>query len=184
MSVTDTQMKINRKVSVLAIATLGLAGIASADTEKGRPFKVELGAYFPTFSSNGISKDTGATFAFGYNFLNKSTEKMPVNFGVELRGSAFKAKDAVDDATISISALFAYADLTAPDGKLYYGVHLGFGRGEASQGNVSVSDDNTRFLYGAHVGYNFSPTVYGVVRYTHGSQEVYRGVDVAVGYRF
>lgn len=178
-------MKINRKFSVLAIATLGLAGIASADSEKGRPFKVELGVYFPTFSVDGISKDTGATFAFGYNFLNKSADKkMPVQFGIETRGTAYKVSDATDDATISIGALFANADMTAPDGKLYYGLHLGFGRGEAKNGNVSVSDNNTRFLYGAHVGYNFSPTVYGVVRYTHGSQEAYRGVDVAVGYRF
>ncbi|KAL6968773.1 hypothetical protein U1Q18_052113 [Sarracenia purpurea var. burkii] len=43
-------------------------------------------------------------------------------------------------------------------------------RGFAGQTSPS-RDDNTRFLYGAHVGYNFSPTVYGVVRYTHGSRK-------------
>ncbi|AIE85373.1 outer membrane beta-barrel protein [Fimbriimonas ginsengisoli] len=173
------------QLSVIVVASLGLSALAAAETGKGRPFKVELGAYFPSFSEAGISKKTGATFAFGYNFKNENSDaKMPVQLGLELRGSSFKASDATDEATITISQFLANADLSSPDGKLFYGVHLGFGKGSASSGNVTVSDDKTRFVYGAHVGYNFSPTVYGIAHYTTASQEVYRGFSVAVGYRF
>jgi hypothetical protein len=177
-------MKNYYRFSILAVAALGIAAAASAQDTKPHPFKVELGAYFPTFSSPGISKDTGATFALGYTFGTNQATKSPVAVELELRGRSFRASDSTGSATLSVGEFLVNGNLSSPDGKLFYGVHLGFGRGSATSGNVTISDDNTRFIYGAQAGYNFTPQVYGIVRYSTASQEVYRGVSVGVGYRF
>jgi len=51
-------------------------------------------------------------------------------------------------------------------------------------GGITFTDDKTRIIYGAQVGYNFNPKVYGTVRYSSASEEIYRGFTVGVGFRF
>lgn len=176
-------MKQLNRISALVVVGLGLATIASAE-DKGTPWHVELGAYFPTFSIPGVSKDTGATFGLGYTFTKNGASKTPAAFGLELRGNAFRASDIGGSADVSISQFLGNVEFSTPDNKLFYGIHLGFGKASISSGNVTISDDKSRFIYGAQVGYNFSTRVYGTVRYSHCSEEGYRGVGVGVGYRF
>lgn len=167
---------------------MGFSAFAApqSTTTVEHPFKIEIGAWFPTFSESGISKKTGVSYALGYTFL-KAANGTPAAGGfleLELRGNTYTVGTPTGDADITLGQLLINANAQTSDGKLFYGLHFGAGKGEAKSGGATYSDDDTRFVYGAQVGYHFSPNVYGIVRYSTTNESLYRGVTVGVGYRF
>jgi hypothetical protein len=167
----------------LTVAALGLAAAASAQstTQIERPWKVDLGVYFPTTDINGADEKVGGTFGLGYTFLRLQNT---YDLEVELRGNAYTLDFAGGDVDVSLSQLFVNGYYRTAENPLFFGVGLGFGQGEAKLGNVTFTDDDTYFVYNLSVGYRFQPNVYGTVRYQGGSEDTFRGFSVGVGYRF
>ncbi|RYG47531.1 hypothetical protein EON79_07095 [bacterium] len=171
--------------NLLVIATALVASSALAQEGKGRPWHVDLGVYFPTFSVNGISKEVGATLGLGYSFLRPSMER-PYEAGLELRGTGFRLKGGGDKVDFSVSQISAFGRYHLKDSPVFLGLGLGYGRGSASSGNFTVTDNSSHFAYFVEAGSFVNPgrTLYAAARYTGSSEDYLRGFGVSIGYRF
>lgn len=167
----------------LITAALGLAAAASAQstTQIDRPWKVELGAYFPNTDISGVDEKVGATFGLGYSFLRLRDS---IDLEAEIRGTAYKLEGNGGEADVEISQLLLNGYYRTSNSPVFFNLGLGFGTGEIKIGNVTISDDETNFVWQAGVGYQFQPTLYGVVRYHGGEDRGFRGFSLSAGYRF
>ena len=171
-----------KNISLLT-AAFGLAAAATAQstTQIERPWKVELGLYFPNTDTSGVDEKVGGTFALGYRFLRLRDN---IDLEAEIRGTGFKLEGNGGDADVEISQFLVNGYYRTANSPVFFNLGLGFGQGDIKIGNVTLNDSSTDFVWQAGVGYQFQPNVYGVLRYHGGEDRGYRGFAVSAGYRF
>ncbi|MGV3617876.1 MAG: outer membrane beta-barrel protein [Fimbriimonas sp.] len=167
----------------LITAAFGLAGAAAAQstTQIDRPWKVELGVYFPNTGYSGADDNVGGTLAIGYSFLRF---RDTYDLEIELRGKAFDLDTNFGTADARANEILLNGYYRSAANPFFFGLGVGFGTNEIEIGNVTFNDDKAYFVYNLAAGYRFQPNVYGVVRLHGGSEEAFRGFSVGAGYRF
>jgi hypothetical protein len=166
---------------ILSVTAIALFVVAAAPAQETKPLglSVRVGAHFPTYSLNNVSKDTGLAYGLSYNFLKLDKYRIEGEyFGSTHRASAFGNRRNVNNWAFSG---VAYYDV--PMQPYYVGLGLGFGKSSVNLPGVNVSND-TQFVYTLIGGYNFNKSVFAEVRYQGSSAETLRGITVLAGYRF
>ena len=171
---------MKRKTFALLVALAALPGVASAQTlPKDDPFRVELGAYIPTFSDGG--KSVGVDVGLAYSIYRKKSFDVALAaryayFQGDVSGFDYNADLGTYGVDVRYQPkgqkFFVGGGLAAAD------IHLDLGGG--------FEGDTTKLGYSAEAGYDFTKKLYGVVRYQATTDDIrpYRGLTVGVGYRF
>jgi hypothetical protein len=170
----------NMTKQLLSLTILGVLAVsATAQQTKPIGLSARIGAYFPTYSLSGVSKDTGIAYGLSYAVYKAS------NYTVEAEyfGNTHKAKSAGVSRNLNNWAFSAVGYYNVPMQPYYVGLGLGFGKTNLNLPGVNVNT-NTQFVYTLIGGYNFTSTVFGEVRYQGSSENTLRGFTVLAGYRF
>jgi len=163
----------------LFIAALSLAAVSCFAAPGDSAWALRLGAVFPRVS-NGLSADTGGAFSVSYRVTKASD---PYSIEIESLGAAFKISDGVDSADISTSNFNVIGLYPIQGSAAYVGGSIGFGRGSASSGGVSITGD-TKAVYGLVGGYKFNKQWFGEARYVFSDVPALRGTFIMAGFRF
>ena len=171
-----------RVPALLVLAVL--SRVASAQTSRvERPFRLELGAYFPDYQGASFGNDLGVAASLGYAFARRGDLELigsvrgAVHIVTAGRGSG--SFDGPADNDLSLSSAFVDARYAPVGSRLFGGFGLGVGRARID-GFGSV----TGLLLAVEGGVDLSRSVYVAVRYGLAGPDVFRGATASVGLRF
>lgn len=162
-------------LTLLVVSAALVAGASAQSTKIDNLVRAEVGLYIPTFEGSG--NNLGVSVGGGYAFYKQN--------GFELAGVARASFFSVDSSDISLTT-FGIDGRYQPVGqKFFFGAGLGSVTGHEHVSGFG-SGDTTKLGYSAELGYDFTKSVYGVVRYQGAAAEsnAFKGVTVGVGYRF
>ena len=161
-----------------------LAAGASAQSPRiDRPFRLELGAYFPDYRGASFGNDLGVAASLGYAFARRGG----VETIVSLRGAVHVANlgggslsyRGPADGNLTLSSAFVDARYAPAGSRLFGGMGLGLGRA-----NLEGLREVTGLLLAVEGGVDLSRSVYVAVRYGLAGPDVFRGATASVGFRF
>ena len=152
-----------------------LALIASASFAQTAP-SVYAGVDVGTSKGDGDNygdRETSAGGFVGYNFNE--------NFAIE---AGYRSLYDKDGAKVRQAAFSGLAIMPLSNGFNVYG-RLGYNRlsGEVEVGNVTYKDHESKVLYGAGVGYAFTPTISGRVELQKPNSD-FTNLSVGVSFKF
>ena len=161
-----------------------LATGASAQTARvERPFRLELGAYFPDYRGASFGNDLGVSAALGYAFARRGDVELigsvrgAVHIVTAGRGSG--SYGGPEDNDLSLSSAFVDARYAPVGSHLFGGFGLGVGRAR-----IDGFRSTTGVLLAVEGGVDLSRSVYVAVRYGLAGPDVFRGATASVGLRF
>ncbi|GEM_PF-4692844 len=167
-----------QKFSALLVVSVALVGAASAQTTTKieNPFRAEVGLYIPTYS--GGDKNLGVQVGLGYSFLNFKG----LDVAAVARGSFWN--DFGSDITVQNYGVDVRYRPSEGE-KFFVGAGLNAANIDVNVGN-GLSGNTTHLGWSVEGGYDFTKSLYGVVRYNDGFGNIdgYKAVTVGVGYRF
>lgn len=159
-----------------------LVSLAGAQTV-AKPFRIELGAYFPAYRGSDFGKDLGGQVGVGYAFWGRN--------GLELSGMVRTGFHAVlfgtgefsgaSDGSLTFNAYTLEARHHEARSRFFEGLGLGYGHAEVDSPGTG---GGSGVVVGAEVGVDLTSAVFLSARYQFSDRDVLRGAMVSLGFRF
>ena len=161
-----------------------LATVASAQTPRvERPFRLELGAYFPDYRGASFGNDLGVAASLGYAFARQGDVELIGSLRgathIVTAGRGSGSFDGPEDNDLSVSSAFVDARYAPVGSRLFGGFGLGLGRAR-----IDGFGSTAGVLLAVEGGIDLSRSVYVAVRYGLAGPDVFRGATASVGFRF
>ena len=172
-----------RLLALLPLALLA-TGASAQNARVEKPFRIEVGAFFPNYRGASFGDDLGVAASLGYAFARKGNVEIlgslrsAYHLATLGGGGASGAGDGAEDNSLTLTSAFVDARYAPVGCRFFGGVGLGVGRAI-----LDDSPDHTGLLLAAEGGYSLSRSVYVAVRYQHGGPDAFRGATASLGFR-
>lgn len=168
------------KRNMMLAAVLLVSGSAMANSARPveNPLKISLGYFRSTYSADNVSVRDGGTLALGYSLFWIEN----VRVELEARGNLHRLTFFGDEFDVRTYSGLVNFYLPLERG-FWVSTGVGFGKADTDSEGITYSTD-TELMVALQLGYNFSRSTFGAVRYQHSSEKGLRGWSAEVGFRF
>ena len=139
------------------------------------PYSISIGAYFPNFTSSGLSNSTGVDIWFAYTYPNDTFDVRSTS-----RSQTFSIKGG-GNGTANVGS--STVDFLFRSEGFYYGPGIGIGSATVSN-DIGTFTSSTVWVLSATVGYDLNPRMFVEAHYQTASEDLLKGFSVSFGYRF